>query len=64
MEDYDDIDIMSRIEQRAYKLRHRRSEGFDDGSLESKCLVNEIKYLFSMLDSTSQKEILDKPWLD
>mgnify|MGYP005649987985 CR=1 FL=1 len=64
MEDYDDIDIMSSIEQRAYKLRHRRSEGFDDKSLESKCLVNEIKYLFSMLDSSSQKEILDKPWLD
>ena len=64
MEEYDDIDIMARIEQQAYKLRHRRYEGFDDNSLESKCLVNEIKYLFDMLDSKSQGEILDKPWLD
>ena len=61
---YDDIDIMARIEQQAYKLRHRRQEGFEDDSLESNCIVHEIKYLFDMLDPQSQSEILDKPWLD
>jgi hypothetical protein len=64
MGNYGDIDIMVRIEQQAYKLRHRRQEGFDDGSLESKCIVHEIKWLFRMLSPESQTEILDKPWLD
>ena len=64
MGNYGDIDIMVRIEKQAYKLRHRRYEGFDDESLESKCIVHEIKWLFAMLSPESQSEILDKPWLD
>ena len=64
MGNYSDIDIMARIEQQAYKLRHRRFEGFSDEALESKCIVHEIKWLFRMLSEESQSEILDKPWLD
>ena len=64
MKNYNKVDVISRIEQQAYKLRHRRQEGFSDTSLESDCIVNEIKYLFRMLDSNSQKGILNQPWLD
>ena len=64
MKKYNKIDVIKRIEQQAYKLRHRRQEGFKDNSLESDCIVNEIKYLFRMLDSDSQKGILNQPWLD
>jgi len=64
MGDYNELDVKVRIEQLAYKLRHRRFEGFGDASLVSECLVNEIKYLFKKLSNRSQLEILDKPWLD
>lgn len=64
MKKYNKIDVIKRIEQQAYKLRHRRQEGFKDNSLESDCIVNEIKYLFNMLDAKVQKEILGKKWLD
>lgn len=64
MGEYNELDIKVRIEQLAYKLRHRRFEGFVDNSLVSECLVNEIKYLFKKLSKKSQIEILDKPWLD
>jgi hypothetical protein len=57
-------DIVSRIKSQVYKLKHRRIEGFEDASLLSSCLVNEIKYLFSLLDKDLQLEILNKPWLD
>ena len=42
---YNKDDIVLRIQQQVYKLRHRRIEGFDDKSLLSSCLVNDIKYL-------------------
>lgn len=61
---YNKDDIVLRIQQQVYKLRHRRIEGFDDKSLLSSCLVNDIKYLFTMLDKKTQHEILQKPWLD
>jgi len=61
---YDDTDIVVRIKSQVYKLKHRRVEGFVDKSLLSACLINEIKYLFSMLDKDLQKEILKQPWLD
>lgn len=61
---YDDADIVVRIKSQVYKLKHRRVEGFVDKSLLSACLINEIKYLFSMLDKDLQKEILKQPWLD
>lgn len=64
MGEYNERDIVQRIEGLAYKLRHRRFEGFEDDSLISECLVNEIKYLFKKLSKQSQLEILDKPWLD
>ena len=64
MKKYNKIDVIKRIEHQAYKLRHRRQEGFDDDSLESNSIVHEIKYLFDMLDSDSQSKILDKRWLD
>lgn len=64
MKEYNKVDVINRIEQQAYKLRHRRHEGFSDETLESDCIVHEIKYLFRMLDSESQKQILDQPWLD
>jgi len=57
-------DIVGRIKSQVYKLKHRRMEGFTDKSLLSSCLINEIKYLFSMLDDGTQMEILNKPWLD
>ena len=61
---YDDADIVVRIKSQVYKLKHRRVEGFVDNSLLSACLINEIKYLISMLDKDLQKEILKQPWLD
>ena len=64
MRKYSKIDVINRIEERAYKLRHRRQEGFDDKSLLSECIVNEIKWLFKMLDKETQSEVLNKPWLD
>ena len=56
--------IVERIKSQVYKLKHRRMEGFADKTLLSSCLINEIKYLFSMLDDDTQVEILNKPWLD
>ena len=61
---YESDDVVSRIKSQVYKLKHRRMEGFDDSSLLSSCLVNEIKYLFSLLDKDVQLKILNKPWLD
>lgn len=61
---FESDDIISRIKSQVYKLKHRRIEGFDDASLLSSCLVNEIKYLFSLLDKDLQLQILNKPWLD
>lgn len=61
---YESDDVISRIKSQVYKLKHRRIEGFEDTSLLSSCLVNEIKYLFSLLDKDLQLEILNKPWLD
>jgi hypothetical protein len=61
---YDDTDIVVRIKSQVYKLKHRRVEGFVDKSLLSACLINEIKYLFSLLGKDLQKEILKQPWLD
>jgi hypothetical protein len=61
---YENKDIVGHIKTQVFKLKHRRIEGFEDKSLLSSCLVNEIKYLFSLLDSTTQREILNKSWLD
>jgi len=60
----DKREVVVRIKTQVYKLKHRRIEGFDDKSLLSACLINEIKYLFSLLDKDLQKKILNKPWLD
>ena len=57
-------DVIQRIKKRAYELRHRRREGFKDTHLESKCIINEIKFLFVMLSEKEQGDILNKPWLD
>ena len=43
-------DVVGRIKDQVYKLKHRRIEGFLDKSLLSACLINEIKYLFSLLE--------------
>jgi len=64
MEDSDNKNITLRIKTQVFKLKHRRLEGFGDKTLLSSCLINEIKYLFSLLDTSTQKEILNKPWLD
>lgn len=64
MEDSDNKNITLRIKTQVFKLKHRRLEGFGDETLLSSCLINEIKYLFSLLDTSTQKEILNKPWLD
>ena len=64
MGDFEETEIINRMEAVAYKLRYRRKEGFKDSTLESVCHINEIKYLFGMLDKDSQTEILQKPWLD
>ena len=60
----DRTDIINRIKTQVFKLKHRRIEGFDDKTLLSACLINEVKYLFSMLNKEDQTEILNKPWLD
>ena len=60
----DKSEVVERIKTQVFKLKYRRIEGFYDKSLLSACLINEIKYLFSMLDKDLQKEILNKPWLD
>jgi len=64
MEDSDNKNVTLRIKSQVFKLKHRRLEGFVDNTLLSSCLINEIKYLFSLLDAPTQKEILNKPWLD
>lgn len=64
MEDSDNKNVTLRIKTQVFKLKHRRLEGFSDDTLLSSCLINEIKYLFSLLDTSTQKEILNKPWLD
>ena len=56
--------VVSRIKKRAYELRHRRREGFDDKHLESKCIIHEIKFLFQVLTDIEKSDILNKPWLD
>jgi len=56
--------VVGRMKSQVYKLKHRRIEGFIDKSLLSSCLINEIKYLFTMLDETTQRDILNKSWLD
>lgn len=61
---YKNSDIVKRIKNQVYKLRHRRIEGFDDKTLLSSCLINDIKYLFSMLDKDTQQKVLKMPWLD
>ncbi len=57
-------DVIQRIKKRAYELRHRRREGFDDKHLDSKCIIQEIKFLFQMLNENEKSDILNKPWLD
>ena len=56
--------VVTRIKKRAYELRHRRREGFDDKHLDSKCIIHEIKFLFMMLSDIEKSDILNKPWLD
>ena len=60
----DNENIVGEALRRKYINLSKRMEGFRDKSLLSACLINEIKYLFSLLDSNSQQEILNKPWLD
>lgn len=57
-------DVADRIKKKAYELRHKRREGFDDTHLDSKCIINEIKFLFDMLSKSDKNNILNKPWLD
>tara|TARA_B100002019_G_scaffold98448_1_gene84825 strand:- start:1359 stop:1547 length:189 start_codon:yes stop_codon:yes gene_type:complete len=57
-------DVIKRIRRRAFELRHLRKEGFEDSSLNSKCIIQEIKFLFNMLNEKQKDEILNKPWLD
>jgi len=64
MKKFSKVELICRIENLVYKLKYRRTEGFDDKTLLSDVLINEIKYLFSMLDKDSQTEVLKKPWLD
>tara|TARA_B110000305_G_C19423401_1_gene632173 strand:+ start:285 stop:470 length:186 start_codon:yes stop_codon:yes gene_type:complete len=56
--------VVTRIKKRAYELRHRRREGFDDKQLDSKCIIHEIKFLFLMLSDNEKSDILNQPWLD
>jgi hypothetical protein len=56
--------VVTRIRRRAYELRHLRKEGFKDSSLNSKCIIQEIKFLFNMLTTQEKDEILNKSWLD
>ena len=60
----EDDEVVARIRQRAYELRHLRKEGFEDSSLNSKCIIQEIKFLFNMLEEKQKEDILNKPWLD
>ena len=60
----EDDEVVARIRQRAYELRHLRKEGFKDSSLNSKCIIQEIKFLFNMLEEKQKDDILNKPWLD
>ena len=60
----EDDEVVERIRQRAYELRHLRKEGFKDSSLNSKCIIQEIKFLFNMLEEKQKDDILNKPWLD
>lgn len=60
----EDDEVVARIRQRAYELRHLRKEGFKDSSLNSKCIIQEIKFLFDMLEEKQKDDILNKPWLD
>lgn len=60
----EDDEVVARIRQRAYELRHLRKEGFKDSSLNSKCIIQEIKFLFNMLEEKQKEDILNKPWLD
>ena len=46
------------LRSRAYELRHRRREGFDDKHLESKCIIHEIKFLFQMLTDIEKKRYI------
>ena len=57
-------DVITRIRRKAFELRHLRKEGFKDNSLNSKCIIHEIKFLFNMLNEKEKDEILNKPWLD
>lgn len=56
--------VVKRIKKRAYELRHRRKEGFEDSHLDSKCIIHEIKFLFTLLNDKEKDDILNKPWLD
>jgi len=56
--------VIDRIKKKAYELRHRRREGFNDQHIDSKCIINEIKFLFEMLTTKEKDDILNKPWLD
>tara|TARA_B100000242_G_C42607462_1_gene286692 strand:- start:120 stop:308 length:189 start_codon:yes stop_codon:yes gene_type:complete len=56
--------VVKRIKKRAYELRHRRKEGFEDSHLDSKCIIHEIKFLFTLLNEKEKDDILNKPWLD
>lgn len=64
MQEFDDDLISDKIEYNSYKLRYRRREGFSDKTLDSLCIINEIKYLFNMLSDELKNEVLNKPWLD
>ena len=64
MKNYSETEVLTRIRDKAYKLKYRRREGFDDNSLESLCIVNEIRYLYGLLSTKLQSELLDMPWLD
>jgi hypothetical protein len=59
-----ETEVVVRIKRRAYELRHLRKEGFLDGSLNSQCVIQEIKFLFAMLTKSEKEIILTKPWLD
>ena len=64
MKNYSETEVLLRIRKGAYKLKYRRREGFDDDSLDSLCVVNEIRYLYGLLSTELQSQLLDMPWLD
>jgi hypothetical protein len=64
MKNYSETEVLLRIRKGAYKLKYRRREGFDDNSLESMCIVNEIRYLYGLLSKKLQSDLLDMTWLD